>query len=215
MKRVFLNLLVLVAAAAPGCDWPGVPGSGVSRTESRQVDFFDEVKFVGEGEVRITIGEPQCLELTGDDNLLPLIRTEVVGGRLVIRPVRELRPNAELVIKITAADVKFISFEGTGVAGVEGVDNDSLGLVMSGAGFISAGGRTDRLDLVVTGSCSARLDDLQARQVKVKVTGAGSAEVNAAEQLNVAITGAGAVVYAGNPQVTQSIVGAGSVMRGQ
>jgi len=213
MIRIFLGLLALIATAAPGCARSGLPGSGVAKTETREIGSFDAVEFVGDGRVEITIGEPQPLEISGDDNLLPLIRTEVRDSRLVIKPVQKIRPRADLVVKITTAELKALTFEGTGLANVVGVNNDRFEMVVTGAGFVSASGQTDQCEIMVTGSGSIRIDDLRARRVKVKVTGSGNADVQASESLDVSIVGAGAVRYTGDPRISQTIVGVGSVTK--
>ena len=63
-----LGLLVLV-----GCGPPAVHGSGVSKTETREIEACNEVKFVGGGQMNITVGPEPTFQITGDDNLLPRI----------------------------------------------------------------------------------------------------------------------------------------------
>jgi hypothetical protein len=64
----------------------------------------------------------------------------------------------------------------------------------------------------MSGACDLKARALQTRIVQISITGAGSAQVNAADTLRVAITGAGDVTYFGNPKtVEKHISGAGSI----
>src|SRR5579871_539987 len=71
-----------------------VTGSGVVRSETRQVSGFDTVTLDGVGKVVITQNGHETLTVRAEDNLLPLLRTRVVNGtlRLGTAPGVNLRP---------------------------------------------------------------------------------------------------------------------------
>ncbi len=106
MTRINVSLVVLVAVTLCGCerDRNKIVGSGISKTEHRQVGLFDEFEFHGAGRVELAIGQLQPLEITADDNILPLLRTEVVGTRLVVRPVEPIRPKVPIVLRVAVPE---------------------------------------------------------------------------------------------------------------
>lgn len=213
MKRFFLTGLTVFTVAQFGCELTGTPGSGVPKTESRQLATFDEVEFNGVGTVEITIGQPQSLEITADDNLIDLITTEVIDRRLVVRMTKRLRPKVGVLVKATVADIKGLVLNGAGEATLKGVNNDRLQITVSGASEVTADGRTSNLQIAVAGAGDIQTAALQARNVSVDIAGAGSADVNASDNLNVSIAGAGDVRYTGNPKITKAIAGAGSLAK--
>src|SRR6476469_1809892 len=71
--------LVLLTA----CD-KRVQGSGTAATEQRTVSPFSQVRVSGVIELKASIGQPQSVSVSGDDNVVPLIRTDVHDGKLLI-----------------------------------------------------------------------------------------------------------------------------------
>src|SRR5437870_5172514 len=87
MKKLLLATLLLLTAGWMGCaSWQTVHGSGNIVTEDRQVSGFDGVSVSGAGELIISQGNVEALRIETDDNLLPLIKSEVHDGRLLIGP---------------------------------------------------------------------------------------------------------------------------------
>src|SRR5918998_1436697 len=83
-----LSLLVVLLAAAACQAGPSnlLTGSGTVRSEARPVGAFDEVELAGVGTLTITQGPQESLTIEAEDNLLPQIRGEVRGRRLVLGP---------------------------------------------------------------------------------------------------------------------------------
>ena len=95
-------LVISAIAVAPGCGVlinavPAIPGSGVSKEESRPVEAFHglEAGSTLQVTVAVTPGAKPSLKISGDENLVPLIESVVRDGTLILR-VKEnanLRPN--------------------------------------------------------------------------------------------------------------------------
>ena len=211
-------LAIFVAASVSGCVSTRlsiVTGSGTQATETRNVDDFTEIKFLGAGRIDVTIGEPQALELSGDDNILPLIETEVTGGKLVIKPTRAIRTTTPLVLTITVPDVTSLQLDGAGDINITGIDNTRLSVEVAGAGNVMLNGQTENLTINLTGAGRANAENLPAGDVLVTLSGVGQVHVNAVDALDVTITGVGSVTYSGNPEITQNITGLGSLRRAE
>ena len=70
-----------------GCNF-GLPGNGVSETQSRDVGAFESVSLLGLGDVEIRVGPDTSVEVTVDENLQEYVETTVEGGKLSIRATR-------------------------------------------------------------------------------------------------------------------------------
>ncbi|MHC4814400.1 MAG: GIN domain-containing protein [Planctomycetota bacterium] len=153
-----------------------VPGSGISKTETRELPGFSHVTLHGahgKGTAHISIGTPQLLEITADDNLLPLIETQIENGRLVIRPKQAIRPKARLVVKIRAARLQGVALAGGATADVPNVTGNSFDIEITGGGTMTAAGRTDLLSVKVEGNGEVKATGLQASNAKVSIVGGG------------------------------------------
>jgi hypothetical protein len=190
-----------------------VIGSGKKASETRKVDNFTQLELLGVGRIEVTIGTRQPLELSGDDNILPLIETKVTDGKLVIDTMRSIRPVQPLIIKATASDLTVITLGGAGEIAVTGITNDGLSTKVTGAGEVTLNGQTSNLALTLTGVGSIDASELVGKAVTVDMSGTGRADVNPVVSLHVIITGAGTVTYSGAPTITQKITGVGKLKR--
>jgi hypothetical protein len=128
----FLTLSLIAAIPAFGCgisiDWdgPAVAGSGAVTTQSRPVPAFDRIDIGGEYEVLVHVGASRSVVLEGDDNLLPLIRTEVRNGTLHIESEDDLRPRDEIRIVIGVETLNAIHSGGSSDVVVRDVRSSAL-----------------------------------------------------------------------------------------
>src|SRR5688500_5437256 len=76
----------------------GTKGSGHIASESRDVSGFKSIDVGSVFQVEITLNEEYGVELEADDNLLPLIRTEVRNGILVIKAEEKLKSKNPIMI---------------------------------------------------------------------------------------------------------------------
>ncbi len=207
--------MLLAILAAGGCDRgdDSVKGSGVPKTETRGVAEFDQLEFSGAGTLEITIGPLQPLEITADDNILPLLSTEVRNRRLYIKPDRGISPETPVVIKATVPDMRDLLCSGACSVAIEKLKNEHLSVDLGGTGTIVVSGETAKLVLVVAGAGSVDCSRLMADNVNVDLSGVGSASVHAVKELDVTIAGVGTVEYSGDPKVTKQIRGIGALTK--
>lgn len=214
-KRAMRTLVVWLAVVSmAGCQWRGggERGSGVAKTEVREVAPFSKVALEGSLRAEITAGAAQHVELSGDDNLVPLMRTEVEGQQLRIAPKRSIRPKLEMVAVIATPTLAAVSASGSTVIALRGVDSDAFDLTTSGSSKVTASGTAGRLAIHVSGSGFVDTRELHAKNVEVRISGSGEVEVYATDVLDVTISGSGRVRYAGSPRdVHKSISGSGSI----
>jgi hypothetical protein len=191
----------------------GVDGSGTPLTERRAAGDVSEIEVHGDVRVEIEVGDDTGIEVSGDDNVVPLIETRVDGDRPSIRSKRDFDAEVPLVVRVTMPDVRKIEGSGAVDIAVDGVDNDELAIEVSGAATVSARGRTDRLHVDISGSGEAALAELEARAVDLELSGAGEVDLGEPEELDVDVSGAGTVRYAGSPRIDQDVSGAAKIVR--
>src|SRR5436190_21117489 len=113
-----------------------VRGSGVEKTEKRSLASFDSLDVSCPGSVRVTAQGIGSLEITGDDNIVPLITTEVRNNTLYIRSTETYSPKKTLQIVISTPDLKKFVFSGAGEAHLANIKNDRIEISLSGAGSV-------------------------------------------------------------------------------
>ncbi|MBF0546124.1 MAG: DUF2807 domain-containing protein [Candidatus Riflebacteria bacterium] len=214
MKLFTLLVICLLTVGICACS-TGVQGSGNEKNDLRKVDPFDSIAISGAYELSAESGKPeQKLEINTDDNLLPLIKTEVSNGLLKIYSTESISPSKTVKISITALNLKDVSFSGAGKISLSGIKNPAFKMTISGAGSVNCTGETDAFDLNISGAGSIDAKDLKVKKSYVSMSGAGSAKVYASEELNAEISGVGSVDYFGNPaKVNQKISGMGKLTK--
>jgi hypothetical protein len=198
--------LVLIACHA-------VEGSGTAARETRRVVGFESLSLSGPLDAEVRIGSPASVELTGDDNLLPLIAVEPAGTELRVFPSKAVRPTRPLVVHVVAPSLEEVSLSGSGHVTVTDVHGERFVLALSGSGSLGASGSVTRLEVTVSGSGTIATAGLAAETVKVAISGSGDGEVRATRSLDVQITGSGRLAYDGNPpDVRKNISGTGELI---
>ena len=213
--RLACGLFLSLAVTLSGCSLisnPGVPGSGVSKTELRDVETFEEIELKGAGSVEVTFGDEQSLELTTDDNLLELIETKVEGGKLVIKPTEAIDPSISLEVKINLSKLTSVRIRGAGTLDIDGIQGEKLDLSVDGAGTIKGTGSVKDLKVDISGAGSAKLAELKAENVEIELSGAGSANVFASKSFDGNVSGVGKIDCQGNPEdVKKNVSGIGRI----
>lgn len=210
------SILLLLTYGCCGCSdfRDAIMGSGVSMTEERDLAAFSAIELAGAYEVSITCGEEQRFTITGDDNIVPLIVTEVREGMLHVKPSREISTEMPLTIVIGCESLKEFKAAGAVSADIAGVESDRLYVEINGTGSLVASGRAREVDLSVAGAASVDTNRLEAESVSVTINGAGRAGVHATSTLTATINGTGTIEYSGNPEtVSQNVAGLGVIRR--
>lgn len=226
--------LVLIAALVSGCGVTVVNGSGKSITQNRPVANFQVISLEGLGDISITQGGTESLVIEAEDNVMPLIKTEVKNGTLsirfdqkdwkdVIRPTKPIKfalsvktlNGVELSgagnvlapsLKTTALTIKI---SGAGAVRFDKLEASDLSTSVSGLGNVELAGTVARQTVDLSGAGQYLAGDVAGRTAKITLSGGGNATVWAADTLDVTINGAGQVSYYASPKITKSITGLG------
>lgn len=180
--------------------------------------------------------EAPFLQVSVDENLLPLIDIEVHNGRLVIgqkEPVN-ISPS-RFVIYTNSRSLSGISVTGSGdvllekavnarsmdisVTGSGDVRGDSLfcerlGVKITGSGDVSLQGAATDASFSVTGSGDISCFNYLVENLDCRVSGSGDIDARVGKTLRARISGSGDIRYMGDPaRVDQKVSGSGDILR--
>ncbi|MBE3131783.1 MAG: DUF2807 domain-containing protein [Acidobacteria bacterium] len=240
--RTFTLVCALSAAAASfasGTQENGfrytdlVIGSGRSSTEGRSVASYTGIDLQGSGTVLLTMGSTRSISVSADDNLLELVRTDVVGNTLKLgfNQGARVRTVAPLVFRVTAPDIQELAISGSGdIKGQSVIRADRLSLSIGGSGSIQAAVAVEELSVSIRGSGSLDIKgsadtqevringsvnydgrDLRSANATIRVNGSGDSMVSVSRELDVNIAGSGNVTFSGSPKTTIRTSGSGTV----
>jgi hypothetical protein len=204
---ILLSAVTLVA----GCHRPGIKGDGVIKTETRPIADFSGIAAAGGYEIEWSSDKP-ALTLSADENLLPLIRTEVNDDTIKIDSKENLRPTQSITIILSSASLAEVKLTGGNRFRARALSGSKLKLKSTGASEISVEGSVAELEATLTGASKLDAKSLQTRTATLSLIGASEADVTVTDTLKVSVTGAGSLTYSGNPKsVEQEVTGAGSI----
>ncbi len=230
-----LGLILIIIGAIIAVSYFTGKGSGNVITETRDVVDFNRIVLNGTGNLNITQGETEGLQISAEDNIIGKITTEVNGKTLEIGytmrwPFWSVWPTEDINFNINVIDLEHITINGSGSAITQGLASDSLEIMVSGSaeidmavelnklsseingsGNFTVSGTATEQSLEINGSGKYFAKDLASQKTDIKVSGSGNAELNVSDELDVDISGSGSVKYLGTPKVTQSISGSGSI----
>lgn len=214
MKRIAISatFALMLALMLSGCIH-GVKGSGVRKTEKRDLAAFNGIETSGAFEVQVNCQKPVSIEIEADDNLLPLVQTEVRDGVLRVTTTKGYSSSGGIVLRVTVPDLASIKSTGAGKFNIAGVKNDAFEIRSTGAATVVASGESKSAKIESTGAGTIDAHKLRVNNADVSVTGAASVDVYATDQLDVRVSGAGTVSYSGNPKVNKRLSGAGQVIK--
>ena len=230
-KKTLLPLALILLFLLSACNV--VRGSGNVQTETRTVSGFDQVSLSGQGELILTQGEQESLEIEAETNIINLIETEVSGNTLhiSIKDDNIVNPTKPIKFFVTMREISRLDVSGAGSIAADSLETSMLTLDASGAGTINidslsanslmvdvsgsssvtVAGQATSQGVVVTGSGSYQAADLESEAVDVEVNDSGEAVVWANQSLNAEANGTGSVNYYGRPIVSQDTSGIGDV----
>jgi hypothetical protein len=213
MKRVALLLLLISFAAGCHGAFNQVRGSGNRQRQTRQVAPFTSITTDGAFHVAVVSQKPLALQVEGDDNILPLISTDVSGSTLHIKNRSGYSVSQPIKIEIAVPNLEGFTSNGAGRFDVTGLKNEQFEIDTNGATVIEVAGETNLLKLKANGAGSIDTHRLRATNADVNSNGVSSITLYAREKLDVVVSGPSHVTYQGDPVVNKSVNGPGSVQK--
>ncbi len=234
---LFAGMLVGMSSLVASCSAiGGIHGDGNVLKETRKISSFDGIEVSGAFDVILRQGATEEVTVEADANLLPVIRTEVVGGTLTIETKKPVEHVTVMKVYVTVKDLKRIDVSGAVDINTEGritvpelsldasgasdskmdIAVQTLKLDCSGASKIKFSGSATNVSMDLSGASDIFAYDLLAETYDIDISGAGNAQLNVSKKIRAEISGAGSVKYKGSPtEVDQSVSGAGSIKKVQ
>jgi hypothetical protein len=238
--HILLSITVLISAAVACSIGPITsnvkliePSNNVI-TEERPVSGFSGIDMRTFGQVIISQGDTESLTVKGSDNIVPLVKTYVKDGVLVIEMEEEINftnINEDNVLTFTIAvkDLSSLAISGLGNVEMESLATPKLDIVMSGAGQVvldklmaddlevevsglgnvELAGEVPTARIEIPGAGNLNAPDLKIHSATVKIDGLGNATLWVTDSLTGTINGAGNVEYYGDPEVDTQTNGIG------
>lgn len=211
-----------------------VTGSGKVITENRPVAGIDRVEMAIPGNLEIQQGTSEALAVSGDDNILPLLLTNVSGGKLMIRykPGTNIHESKPIQITLNVKNLTEIQnsssgrvttgpittgnfhlkLSSSGNIEIAKIQADLITAELSSSGDITLLGSARELDLRVTSSGAFQAGNLQVQQATVRLSSSGDVTVWVVEDLNVNISSSGNVAYYGKPTLHSTLTSSGDLI---
>ena len=214
MKRIVLTLLVV--SFVVGCRHGilnQVHGSGNRKTEQRQVASFTSISTDGAFDITIVGQKQLALEIEGDDNILPLVGTDVSGNVLHIKNKSSYSVSQPIKITISVPNLEEVTSNGAGRISISALKNERFELDINGAPSLQVSGETEVLKITANGAGNIDTRRLRAAKADVHSNGVTTIDLYAREQLDVVVSGPSNVTYEGNPVVNKTVNGPGTVQK--
>ena len=211
-----------------------VTGSGNLITETRQLNGVNRVDLTIYADLEIQQGAQEAITITADDNILPVLQTNVSGGRLTIRyqPQVNARSIHQPKMVLTVKDLSGLSASSSGIINVgpittgnfnieltsgcniniQNIQADDITSHISSSGDVSIQGTANSLTLHISSSGDFEAGDLQVQEANVKLTSSGDATVWVVKTLVANLSSSGNVMYYGNPSINQHTSSSGRVI---
>ncbi len=214
MKTKIILIISLFAFIVNGCGFWGVRGNGRVKDQSRSIMEFDKIDVGGAFTLNVKVGSSPSLKITAEENLINYIRTNVKRNTLVIDTKKNISPRKEIYIEITTPSLRAVDVSGANNITVYGILGSDFEVDVSGAGTVNLSGEVDRFRVDLSGAGSINARELKAKDVRVSVSGAASAEVYAKDYLDASVSGVGSISYYGDPaKIKTDVSGVGSISR--
>jgi hypothetical protein len=176
-----------------------VQGNGQFATEKRAIGSMQGLDINGPFQVEVRVGEAPSLQLEGDSNLLPLVRTDIGGDTLRVNVIGRVQTSTPLRVVITTPQLTRVDANGSGKLSISGLQGDGLSLTQNGSRNIQLTGRVSRLDLRQNGSGSVDATGLDAGSTNASINGSGRLNMGQVhgDTLSVELHGSGGVSASG------------------
>jgi hypothetical protein len=188
--------------------------------QTRSVGPFTTVANSGPISVRIEVGKAQSVTVSGSDDMVADLQTEVIGSELKLHMRHDSTTfnshHDGLQVTITMPQLTAFTMAGAGETTITHMSGDSLDVRFGGAGSLKAEGSVKNLTLNVGGVGSIDTRELHADNANINVGGVGHVKVWAGTRLDATVGGVGSLTYYGDPKtVNTNGGGLGSISKGK
>jgi hypothetical protein len=206
-------MTMLLGACSTSGGLLGTRGEGAVKSETRQSAAFSHLDVSNGIRVAVRIGPAEPLVVRAQENLLPLIATEVLGDTLRIHSTHSYTTSETIEITIVTPTLNGITMSGGSHGQIDGLAVDRFDADLSGGAVVSAAGTASSVSLGVSGGSRAEFADLATKTVRVDLSGGSNATIRASEQVNGSASGGAHATVLGKATISVSTTGGSSATR--
>lgn len=219
---IFFTLLSTLTAQSRWGNGDRVKGNGDVQTEDRDISGnFSEVDVCCALKVMLRESNSVSVKVEAEENIIPLIVTEVKGNRLVIKMRNGYSINSTKPMKVFVDMPRLSAIDASGASKVIGAgtfsgselsvssngastvdlafEGEEVRLKSNGASKIALRGQTERLSVNASSASSIRAQDLIAQSAVVDANSASSVRLHVTGDLDAEAHSASSIRYLGNP----------------
>jgi len=235
MLRILLVLFISASfmTTTNAQNWKPIQGEGDVVKQELKLESFDGVSLGFHGDIYITQGSPQKVEVEAQQNIIDNIKLEVRSGVWRVNFENNVKNAKPVKVYITMPKLSEASVSGSGnlvstgkfkgvghlethVSGSGNVqldvDAQSVDGGISGSGEIELSGSAGSMDMSISGSGSIDAEECEINNIEISISGSGDAKVFVKESLEASISGSGDIRYKGDAaKVKARVSGSGDV----
>jgi len=209
-------------------------GYGEQSSQEIKVNEFNRINLTANADVYLSQGDTQEVSIVAQDNILKILKTNVIDQEMVIDFDECVSDYDKVKIYIKIKNIKALkvsgagtiisednlisdnislTIEGSGNIDLEKVNFEKIISLISGSGDINLIGTNNQHVIQISGTGNINAFDLISHNVNVELSGSGNIHVFVNNTLNVKISGSGSVYYKGNPpNINMETTGTGKVI---
>ncbi|TAF67519.1 MAG: DUF2807 domain-containing protein [Cytophagales bacterium] len=223
MQSIIKKLsLLTILAVLHTVTWAQIKGSRNVIKEERSISGVEKLVLRGAANLYLTQGNNESLTIEADDNIVPIVITEVNGGVLEIGMDKWVRDYEKFNIYLTVKQLNSIKVSGAcdieakslfksnesfvlEVSGATDVDLilevPSIKCSVSGASDVTLKGNSTQMEVDINGASDFKAVEFLVQKATVLVSGASNADVNVAQEITYDERGASDIRYKGSPNL--------------
>ena len=217
----FISLLMITFIGCANIIASGVKGNGKVISKERVLQVFTSIDVSGAANIYLTQNDTQNLTIETDENLEPIIITEVKDGVLKIYNKENINNPTKLNIYISVKELNNLKVSGandiimknkfkssffqincSGASDLKlNLESTTLNIASSGAGDIELEGSATDVVFDISGASEISAYQFACKNAKINMSGAGSIKINASDNISGKVSGASALYYKGKPSI--------------
>lgn len=236
MTKITLALALISFSFCEAQNWKQekIRESGNQITSKRSTPEYDQIAVSGSFQVTLVAGKEGNISITGDENIISHVVTEVENNELKIyfEKKKNYYYKSKITIEVPFESINTIHFTGSGDIITKNTivaDNFNVHLTgsgdvildlkttktttsVAGSGDIVLSGTSTLLKGSVAGSGDLDCSKLVIENATVDVAGSGDIKVNCTKKLIAGVAGSGSIKYKGKPEtIEKSVAGSGDI----
>lgn len=227
-KTATLILFILAATVISAQRGKKIKGDGNVVTIERNTGDYDALRVGGFYEVELVEGDEGKITLSGEENILEYIETEVRGGTLTIKSRDNMQLKTsfgkKVFITIPVQSIDAIRLSGSGrlysdlnlkadnfkvhTSGSRNValtvNTNNIKVISSGSSTIELDGTAAQISVTSSGSSNLRAYELKTDTAEITSSGSSNIRISVEEKIDVKSSGSSNIKYRGNPEKVYS-----------